>query len=277
MLLTNAGGAMRAEELATETGKKMVAEYRALGESASAPAPTLPSTGAPRRWLECLRPPQVIYHPNPRLDRAETAALFNHQGATTLVLNVGGGPNKYRENEVTLNLEAFHNVDVVGDAHNIPLNDATVDSVICNAVLEHVRDPQHVAAELMRVLKPGGMLYAEVPFIFFFHGYPNDFTRFTREGLRRLFGSLDGLTIGISGGPMSALLQTANIVVQMFTPASRPRLRRVVNGGFRWLVFPLKYLDIFLNQRDDAHLTASGFYVLGRRPIGTQLHLLKAA
>lgn len=262
VLLTSASQSMREQELSTNTGKLMVSEYHAIGAEAGDGSP---DTATRKPWYAWLRPPPVIYHPNPRLDSVETATLFTHQGVDTLVLNVGGGPTKYRPQEITLNLEAFHNVDVVGDAHNLPLNDASVDSIICNAVLEHVRDPHHVVAELIRVLKPGGMLYAEVPFIFFFHGYPNDFTRFTREGMKRLFRDLDEPTIGISGGPMSALLQTANIVLPMLVPSSNRFFRKLVNGAFRWVVFPLKYLDIWLNKKSEAHLTASGFYVIGRR------------
>jgi SAM-dependent methyltransferase len=147
------------------------------------------------------------------------------------------------------------------------LLDNSVDSVICNAVLEHVYSPERVVAEMVRVLKPGGMLYAEVPFMFFFHGYPNDFRRYTREGMRRLFGALAPLDIGLSGGPMSALLQTANIVLQGCVPARPALLRKGFNGMFRWLLFPLKYLDLWLTKREDAHLAACGFYVIGRKPL----------
>lgn len=264
ILLSSAGRKLRAMELSTATGRAMVSEYQQISESPEAATKLQPRR---RRWLEALRPPAVMWHPNPQLDAPSTRKLFDHAGSNTIVLNVGGGPTRYSAREITLNLEAFLNVDLVGDAHNIPLEDASVDTVICNAVLEHVHDSEKVAAELMRVLKPGGLLYAEVPFIFFFHGYPNDFKRYTREGLRRLFSGLDSAEIGISGGPMSALLQTGNMVLQMFVPRRTPRLRKAVNGVYRWIVFPLKHLDRWLNQRPDAHLVAGGFYVFGRKPV----------
>ena len=43
------------------------------------------------------------------------------------------------------------------------LADASVDGVIVQAVLEHVLDPRTVAAEVERVLRPRGMVYAETP------------------------------------------------------------------------------------------------------------------
>ncbi len=235
----------------------MVAEYAAL-----APADQRP---ARRPWYSALRPPQNLLHTNPDLNADHTRPLFNHRGDSTIILNVGGGPHRYSQTEITLNLESFTNVDLVGDAHNIPILDASVDSIVCNAVLEHVGNAERVVAEMIRVLRPGGLLYAEMPFMFFFHGYPSDFRRFTREGVRRLFGDLEDVQIGIAAGPMSALLISANIVLQMLVPA-RPRfLRKAFNGTYRLVTFPLKYLDRMLNRREEAHLMAAGFYVIGRK------------
>jgi SAM-dependent methyltransferase len=50
-----------------------------------------------------------------------------------------------------------------GDAHVLPLRDASVDGVIALEVLEHVDDPDRVLAEASRVLKPGGSLCVAVP------------------------------------------------------------------------------------------------------------------
>jgi hypothetical protein len=245
-------------ELGSVTGTAMVADY---GE--------FDAEGVERRSLwNLLRPPDLLYHPDPHLRLPRTAGLFDHAGPDTRVLNVGGGPRRYRPREIILNLAAFPNVDCIGDAHNIPFVDGTFDSIICNAVLEHVYDPHAVAAEMVRVLKPGGWLYAEAPFIFFFHGYPSDFHRFTREGMRRMFRNLSPLEIGITCGPVSAALQSTNILLQIFVPARPRALRKVFNGVFRWVTFSLRYLDVIVNRHPEAHLLAGGFYALGRKPAG---------
>lgn len=49
------------------------------------------------------------------------------------------------------------------DAQRLPLRDATVDAVVCIAVLQLVPDPVAALAEMARVLKPGGRLAAVVP------------------------------------------------------------------------------------------------------------------
>lgn len=258
LLSARSRGELR-QDLQTATGAQMVAEYQAVESSPGKPRPT-------SRWRRLLRPPDVMYHTNPGMRRGAARRIFDHRGPGTLILNVGGGPTRYSAEEITLNLEPFHNVDVVGDAHELPFLDGTFDSVVCNAVLEHVGDPERVVAEMLRVLKPNGLLYAEVPFIFFFHGYPSDYRRYTREGVRRLFAGLTEQEIGVAIGPVSALLQSANMVVGMLVPGRPAALRRVVNGGFRCLTFAFKYLDKLLIRHERAHLVAGGFWVMGRKP-----------
>ena len=51
----------------------------------------------------------------------------------------------------------------VGDINNMPFQDGSYDSVICSEVLEHVPAPEESIKELIRVLKPGGVLALSVP------------------------------------------------------------------------------------------------------------------
>ena len=245
--------------LGSDDGQRMVKEY-ADSSAVSAPKP-------PPLWVRALRPPPIMHRYHVDLRQGPTAILFAEHGQErALVLNVGGGPHRVSEHEVTLNIGPFPGVDLVADAHNIPLADETVDAVFSLAVLEHVVDPHQVVREMMRVLKPGGVLYSEVPFIFFFHGYPSDYTRFTREGMRRLFSGLEGADIGMTHGPVSAVLQSANMVMLLLLPERFRLLHKLINGVFRWLLFPLKYLDLLLRRHPDAPILAGGFYVLGRKP-----------
>lgn len=84
--------------------------------------------------------------------------------------------------------EGLHNenINVLSPLDRIPFDDGHFDAVICNAVLEHVRDPHAVVTELGRVLRPGGTLYLGVPFIQPEHLDPTDFQRYTADGLREL-------------------------------------------------------------------------------------------
>ena len=45
----------------------------------------------------------------------------------------------------------------------IPIADSSLDAVICSEVLEHIDSPQESIKELIRVLKPGGIIALSVP------------------------------------------------------------------------------------------------------------------
>lgn len=51
----------------------------------------------------------------------------------------------------------------LGDAEKIPFHDDVFDLVTCQTLLIHVRDPKAVLREMMRVLKPGGLLAVVEP------------------------------------------------------------------------------------------------------------------
>jgi 2-polyprenyl-3-methyl-5-hydroxy-6-metoxy-1,4-benzoquinol methylase len=52
---------------------------------------------------------------------------------------------------------------VKGDASELPYAEGTFDCVIASEILEHVPEDDQVIAELVRVLKPGGVLAITVP------------------------------------------------------------------------------------------------------------------
>lgn len=69
-------------------------------------------------------------------------------------------------------VEEFGDVDVPqpgaflaarGDARRIPFDDASFDRVIASEVLEHIPDDDAAIAELVRVLRPGGVMAVTVP------------------------------------------------------------------------------------------------------------------
>lgn len=84
---------------------------------------------------------------------------------------------------------ADYHPDIVGDIHQLPFADSSLDAVICLAVLEHVEEPAKAMKEIYRVLKPGGYAFIYVPFLYYYHpmkNYYRDFYRFTYDGIKYL-------------------------------------------------------------------------------------------
>jgi SAM-dependent methyltransferase len=68
-----------------------------------------------------------------------------------------------------------------------PIADNSLDGVGCFAVLEHTRKPWLVAQEIFRMLKPGGRIWVDWPFLQPVHGFPSHYYNSTREGLKAIF------------------------------------------------------------------------------------------
>lgn len=158
---------------------------------------------------------------------------------------------------------------LICDAHDIPFEDASFDGVVAQAVLEHVLDPYRCVDELHRVLKPGGAIYAEVPFMQQVHEGAHDFTRFTHLGLRRLFRRFDEVDSGAACGPGMALAWAYEYLLMSFFGSHTLRTAARIFG--RLTSFYLKYLDFFLVSRDQALDAASACYFLGTRSEKTLL------
>ena len=88
-------------------------------------------------------------------------------------------------------------VDVVADVHRLAstFQRGSIDAVASSSVFEHLAAPWVAAAEINRVLRIGGTVHHDTPYAWPAHSEPNDFWRFSADGLRELFGPATGFEI----------------------------------------------------------------------------------
>jgi len=131
-------------------GNKILINYlNDIGENK-----TVLDIGCFNKWPEKIIPASCIYH---GLDYLETAEQW-YQSVP----------------------------DCYADARQLPIASSSVDAVLLIDVLEHINDPGSVFSESSRVLKKGGCLVMQVPFLYPLHDEPRDYFRFTEHGFRML-------------------------------------------------------------------------------------------
>jgi SAM-dependent methyltransferase len=114
------------------------------------------------------------------------------------VLDAGAGASKYRpffahcvyqtqdfcqyQGELVKYLKP---IDYVCEITGIPLENQSLDAIVCTEVIEHVTDPMAVLKEFSRLLKPGGKLFLSAPLSTLLHMEPyhyyGGFTQFWYE------------------------------------------------------------------------------------------------
>ncbi|XIA66473.1 class I SAM-dependent methyltransferase [Bradyrhizobium sp. TZ2] len=193
--------------------------------------------------------------------------LLKRESRRPVVLVVGGGTigsgadELYRDGSIEVvgtDVYASPHTVLVADAHRLPFEDGVFDGVWVQAVLEHVLEPATVVAELHRVLRVEGLVYAETPFMQQVHERAYDFSRFTQSGHRWLFKKFSEISAGPVGGAGVALVWS----IRYFSRAlgAGDKLSRLIVLPFFWI----RFLDAFSRGRAAAD-AASGFFFLGRK------------
>lgn len=167
---------------------------------------------------------------------------------------------------VCVDIEPSCGVDLVADAQDMHMIESeSVDCVIIVGVLMNLKYPEKAIQEILRILKPNGIIYASVSFIFPFTQDPYDFYRWSPDGIKILCAGFECIESGFNRGPASTMCHLlVHFLAILFSFNSR-RLYGINIDLFKWLLFWIKYLDVFLGKYQMAKVIHSGVYFLGKK------------
>jgi SAM-dependent methyltransferase len=177
------------------------------------------------------------------------------------------GPQPPEATVICTDIQPGPGVDIVADAQDMPqVPSESADCVFLVSILQHMPHPQRAVDEAFRVLRPGGILYVNVPFIFFHHRDPEDYGRFSVLGLHALCSRFECIASGSRRGPASTFCDLLiRFLGILFSFNSEPLYAITVYCG-KWALFWIKYFDIIIARYTMAYLMWGSPYFLGRKP-----------
>jgi ubiquinone/menaquinone biosynthesis C-methylase UbiE len=204
----------------------------------------------------------------------------------SIILDVGAGSAPYRkyfdhciyktqdfhqlDNSQLRGKSGYHKIDYVSDITNIPIENNTIDFILCTEVLEHVPDPISALKEMTRVLKNHGIILITAPLGSGLHQEPfhfyGGFTKYWYEKYLNL-NSFEIIEISPNKGFYSHFSQELIRLFKRFSP-----IKSFVNLFFFpiWLFFiPLVIIfpivSYFLDNYDNKDDFTIGYHVLAKK------------
>ena len=160
--------------------------------------------------------------------KALTSAIKEFDGK---LLDIGCGKMPYKEYifknsniseyvgldiESALKYEKTIKPDFTWDGIKMPFEDNSFECAFGTEVLEHCPYPEIVLSEVFRILKPNGVFFFTVPFLWNLHEVPHDEYRYTPFSLERHFKNVgfQNIRIEATGGWHASLAQMLGLWVR---------------------------------------------------------------
>jgi SAM-dependent methyltransferase len=110
------------------------------------------------------------------------------------ILDLGGGDSPYTQllegkhiRYLSTDIDPAYKASIICIDEAVCLASSSVDMVLCTQVLEHVDDPKKTVEEIYRILRPSGTVLLSTHGAYPWHPCPNDYWRWTHQGLRKVF------------------------------------------------------------------------------------------
>ena len=202
-------------------------------------------------------------HNNSPAVRAEIGKLL-HALNDGRGLNVGCGDTRIDPRMVNVDLAVTPAVTALADALALPFAEDCFALIISQETVEHVSNPFRAVREMARVLRPGGTLYLQAPFIIGYHPGPEDYWRFSRAGMRRLVeqAGLECLRVEPAIGSGTGMYRiTVEFFADMFARVI-PALYLPVKAAGSVFFYPLIWWNGFLSGGSQSDRIPGGYFAV---------------
>lgn len=147
-------------------------------------------------------------------------------------------------------------VDIYYDGSKIPLDDSSVNWIVCFEVFEHIFNVDDILLEMKRVLKADGELLLTIPFAWFEHEAPYDFARYTSFGMKSIL-ERNGFSVTHMKKTTGALEAIFQLILEYFSLSFRCKFK-IANAIIQFfIIFPLAFIFnimiYFFPKRDDLY------------------------
>lgn len=137
---------------------------------------------------------------------------------------------------MVLNQDHKAQPDVLHDVEKpLPFKEEEFDAALLINLLEHTYNYKEILREVVRVLKPGGQVIIVVPFLFPIHPSPNDYFRFTKQGLAHICHEAN-FDVKIITPLASGVWQTRHLLLNRLLPQSLKATHSIIGGNLAKLL-----------------------------------------
>ncbi len=181
------------------------------------------------------------------------------------ILDIGAGEIPFDEYYKGLNVET---VDIQQNSQNtidyimevdgaLPFEDNSYDVIFIFDVLEHIEDDRFFILECNRILKKGGLIVSNTPFMYRFHEEPYDYRRYTPSGLKYIFETVGGFKLDYTLPIGSLFFSTSKMILEKDFQVS----------FFRKIVYKIlvKWLSLFNSFNEVSSRSPFSYFVYARK------------
>lgn len=142
--------------------------------------------------------------------------------------------------EDALVYDAKIQADFLWNGITMPFNDNSFECAIGTEVLEHCHEPKIILKETYRVLKPNGIFFFTVPFLWNLHETPHDYYRYTPYALEKHLKNCGFMEINIqaTGGWHASMAQMLGLWVRRspMTKTKRKLFSKLLKPIIKYLI-----------------------------------------